>query len=76
MRRMAYHLLAVLILAMTASTIKAQILLVTSVHRSKNMRQQSFNDITISCPGGYYLSDMERCRTGKRNLCLQDWIIR
>ena len=30
MRRMAYHLLAVLILAMTASTIKAQILLVTS----------------------------------------------
>ena len=30
MKRMAYHLLAVLILAMTASTIKAQILLATS----------------------------------------------
>ena len=39
MKRMAYHLLAILILGMAASAVKAQILLQLLLRRLKNMRR-------------------------------------
>ena len=68
MKRMAYHLLAILILGMAASAVKAQILLTASATPIEEYAAVELQRYIISCPDACCPSIMKKYRTGKRNL--------